>query len=154
MCISDSMYTIWKRTVPPPIMVAFDAPNRETCVVRRARTNTPLQALALLNETGFVEATRALAQRVLLEGGETDAARLEHLFLLVLGREPRFEELVVLGEALERERERFAGRPADAQALLAVGESARSDVLAAPEHAAWAVVCGTVLNLSEAVTRG
>ena len=148
------MYTIWKRTVPPPIMVAFDAPNRETCVVRRARTNTPLQALALLNETGFVEATRALAQRVLLEGGETDAARLEHLFLLVLGREPRFEELVVLGEALERERERFAGSPADAEALLAVGESARSDALAAPEHAAWTVVCGTVLNLSEAVTRG
>jgi hypothetical protein len=148
------MYTIWKRTVPPPIMVAFDAPNRETCVVRRSRTNTPLQALALLNETGFVEATRALAQRVLLEGGETDATRLEHLFLLVLGREPRFEELVVLGGALERERERFAGSPADAEALLAVGESARSDVLAAPEHAAWTVVCGTVLNLSEAVTRG
>ena len=147
------MYTIWKRTVPPPIMAAFDAPNRETCVVRRARTNTPLQALVMLNETGFVEAARALAQRV-LQAGSTDAERFEELFLRVLGRAPRFEELVILGEALERERGRLAANPGAAEALLQVGESPRAQDLPAGEHAAWTVVSGTVLNLSEAVTRG
>ena len=148
------MYTIWKRTVPPPTLVAFDAPNRETCVVRRARTNTPLQALVLLNETGMVEATRALAERVLLEGGQSDELRLEELFLRVLGRAPRFEEAVLLAESLQRERERFAAQPEAASALLAIGEAPRSEELEPLEHAAWTQVAAIVLNLSEAVTRG
>ena len=148
------MYTIWKRTVPPPTMVAFDAPSREVCAVRRSRTNTPLQALVLLNETGFVEAARALGQRVLLEGGVDDASRLRYLYLLTLGREPSEAELDVVASALERERERYADRPADATALISVGEAPRDTSLAAGEHAAWTLVAALLLNLSETVTKG
>src|SRR5260370_15518909 len=77
-----SMYTFWKRTAPPPQMTAFDAPSRESCTVRRERTNTPLQALLLLNETQYVEAARALAERTLREGGDKPEARLTYLFKL------------------------------------------------------------------------
>ncbi len=148
------MYTIWKRTVPPPILAAFDAPSREVCVVRRSRTNTPLQALVLLNETGFVEAARALAQRVLLEGGATDAAKIRHLYLVTVGREPDGEEQGIVGSLLARERARFGAHPEDAEALISVGESPRDASLEAAEHAAWTLAAGLVLNLSETVTRG
>ncbi|MGD2018877.1 MAG: PSD1 and planctomycete cytochrome C domain-containing protein [Planctomycetota bacterium] len=147
------MYTIWKRTVPPPTLAAFDAPSREVCVVRRSRTNTPLQALVLLNETGFVEASRAIAQRVLLEGGADDGARGRYLFLLVLGREPGPADREVLAGLLARERARFAARGEDAAALLEVGESPRDGSLDPSEHAAWTLAAALVLNLSEAVTR-
>ena len=148
------MYTIWKRTVPPPILAAFDAPSREVCVVRRSRTNTPLQALVLLNETGFVEASRALAQRVLLGSSGDDGARIAELYLLTVGREPAAGELEVVAALLERERARFAARPGDAEALISVGESPRAESLGAAEHAAWTLAAALMLNLSETVTRG
>ena len=147
------MYTVWKRTVPPPTLAAFDAPSREVCVVRRSRTNTPLQALVLLNETGFVEAARALAQRVLLEAAG-DGDRIGQLYLLAVGREPVAEEREVLGALLERERARFGERPEEATALISVGESPRDTSLEPAEHAAWTLAAALMLNLSETVTRG
>ncbi len=147
------MYTIWKRTVPPPTLAAFDAPSREVCVVRRSRTNTPLQALVLLNETGFVEAARALAQRVML-GAAGDRDRIGQLYLLAVGREPDAEEREVLGALVERERARFGERPEEATALISVGESPRDTSLEPAEHAAWTLAAALMLNLSETVTRG
>lgn len=147
------MYTIWKRTVPPPTLAAFDAPSREVCVVRRSRTNTPLQALVLLNETGFVEAARALAQRVMLERGD-DRDRIDQLYLLAVGREPDAEEREVLEALVERERARFGERPEEATALISVGESPRDTSLEPAEHAAWTLAAALMLNLSETVTRG
>ena len=91
-----TMYTIWKRTAAPPTMLLFDAPSREICTVRRSRTNTPLQALALLNEVTYVEAARKLAERMMLEGGTSAGQRLSHGFRLVAGRDPRAGELKVL----------------------------------------------------------
>src|SRR5205085_10415669 len=95
-----TMYTFWKRTSPPPTLVTFDAPDRETCTVRRSRTNTPLQALVLLNDPTYVEASRKLAERMLREAySEEDAIRLA--FRLVLARQPETRELNVLAKILQ-----------------------------------------------------
>ena len=98
-----SLYTYWKRTVPPPNMVAFDAPNREICTVARPSTTTPLQALVLLNDVQFVEAARAFAERMLKQPGD-DAARLRWAFEECISRPPTDAELAVLTKALTRER--------------------------------------------------
>jgi Protein of unknown function (DUF1553) len=148
-----TMYTFWKRTSPPPTLVTFDAPDRETCTVRRARTNTPLQALVLLNDPTYVEASRKLAERLIREAGTSDD-RLTLAFRLVLARRPTVRELDVLREV---HREAMAKYRADAGAatkFLAVGESPRDPKLDAVELATWAAVAGVVLNLDEAVTRG
>lgn len=97
-----SLYTFWKRTSPPPVMSIFDAPTRETCAVIRNNTNTPLQALVLLNEPQFVEAGRALGQRMITEGGKTAASRITHGFRLATGRKPKTKELAILTQSLER----------------------------------------------------
>src|SRR2546428_5936649 len=91
-----SMYTFWKRTAPPPSLMAFDAPSRETCVARRGRTNTPLQALALMNDEQYVEAARHLAERMMTAGGAMPAERLAHGFRLATARPPEKAELAVL----------------------------------------------------------
>ena len=149
-----SLYTIWKRTVPPPTMLMFDAPSRELCTPQRGRTNTPLQALVLLNETGFVEAARALAQRILQEGGPYVATRIDLGFELVTCRKPTSQERDVLLATLAREHARF-GRDRDAaNQLLATGESPRDNHLDPVEHAAWTMVASVLLNLSETVTKG
>ena len=93
------MYTFWKRTSPPPQMSAFDAPSREACVVRRERTNTPLQALLLMNETQMIEAARSLAERAMKEGGTSAEGRLKALFKPALGRAPDARELCELQSA-------------------------------------------------------
>ena len=147
-----SLYTFWKRTAPPPNMAAFDAPNRETCVVDRPTTNTPLQALVILNDVQFVEAARALAQTVLERDGD-DRDRLRWTVLEVLSRPASDLELQVLSETLQRERERYETQPKEAVRLLAVGESPRNRNLSAVEHAAWTQVASVLLNLSESVTR-
>ena len=147
-----SLYTYWKRTLPPPNLAIFDAPNREVCVVDRATTNTPLQALVRLNDVQFVEAARALAQRVLQSAG-TDADRLDAACLTVLSRLPDDVERTVLARALGRERARFAAAPAAAARFLAIGEAPRDPALPAIEHAAWAQVASLLLNLSEAIVR-
>ncbi len=147
-----SMYTYWKRTLPPPNMAIFDAPNRELCTFDRASTNTPLQALVMLNDEQFVEAARAFAQRV-LERNATDERRLQWAFAEATSRLPRAEELSVLSQALARERARFAGDARAAQELVSHGESSRDAAFPPAEHAAWTQVAAVLLNLSETVTR-
>jgi len=146
-----SLYTYWKRSVPPPNMSALDAPNREVCTVRRQRTNTPLMALVLLNDSTFVEAARGLAARVIRQARPDARARLA--FVLVTARVPDADELAVLRDLLAEQSARFRGNPAAAKALLGVGESPRDETLDAVEHAAWTTVCSVILNLDEAITR-
>jgi len=147
-----SLYTYWKRTAPPANMVAFDAPNREVCTVTRGNTSTPLQALVTLNDTQFVEASRALGERLAKRGGD-DAAKLRWAFLEVVSREPTAQELAVVTKTLARERARYAGDAVRAATVLSVGESPRDAQIPAVEHAAWMQVATLLLNLSEAVTR-
>ena len=147
-----SLYTYWKRTAPPANMVAFDAPNREVCTVTRGNTSTPLQALVTLNDTQFVEASRALGERLAKHGGD-DAAKLRWAFLEVVSREPTAQELGVVTKTLARERTRYAGDAARAASVLSVGESPRDPRIPAGEHAAWMQVATLLLNLSETVTR-
>jgi hypothetical protein len=148
-----SIYTFWKRTSPPPNLAAFDAPNRETCTVRRPLTNTPLQALVLLNDPQFVEAARVLAQRAGAERSSTPE-RIERMFRLVLGRRPRADELSLLVELHAAQRERFASEPDAATALLAVGDAPRDTTIDDVELAALASVASVVLGIDETVTKG
>lgn len=147
-----SMYTYWKRTAPPPNMAAFDAPNRETCVVSRPATNTPLQALVTLNDVQFVEAARAFAERIVARN-ESDRDRLRWAILEALSRSATDEELDILDRALQRERARYQQDPKTAKTLLSVGESRRNRRIPEAEHAAWTQVASTLFNLSEWVTR-
>jgi hypothetical protein len=147
-----SLYTYWKRTVPPPNMTAFDAPNRETCVVARPTTTTPLQALVLLNDVQFVEAARAFAERIVLREGE-DTKKLKWAFEECVSRPPSEAELAVLEKALSRERRNYEGNETAATAYLATGESPRDASIPLAEHAAWSQVAAMMLNLSETVTR-
>ena len=119
-----SLYTYWKRTSPPPVMAAFDASGRETCWVRESRTNTPLQALTLLNEVGFVESARGLAQRSMREAPGPDE-RLTRAFRRVLARPPSEQELTVLRRGLDHQLAVYKRDPAAARKLLAIGESRR-----------------------------
>jgi hypothetical protein len=151
-----TMYTFWKRTCPPPTLATFDAPDRETCTVRRARTNTPLQALVLMNDPTYVEASRKLAERVLKDphAGSTNANRITFAFRQVLGRTPRPQEIAVLDAVLKKQQVKFAQDKVAAENLLKVGESPRDPKLDPAELASWATMCGVILNLDEAVTRG
>ncbi|MEZ5948939.1 MAG: DUF1553 domain-containing protein, partial [Planctomycetaceae bacterium] len=147
-----SLYTYWKRTAPPPNLVAFDAPNRETCVVSRPSTNTPLQALVLLNDVQFVEAARAFAERILHLPAD-DRERITYATRAALARDPSPGELEILLNALDRERNRYRAEPALALHLLAQGESPRDESLSPTEHAAWMQLASTLFNLSESITR-
>jgi hypothetical protein len=148
-----SMYTYWKRTVAPPTMITFDAAGRETCIVRETRTNTPLQALTLMNDVTFVEASRALAQRMLREAPPTPADRLTLAIRLALSRAPRPPELQVLIRGWEAQLARFANDRAAAEKLLNQGESPRDPKLDAAELAAYATIAGVILNLDETITK-
>lgn len=149
-----SMYTFWKRTVPPPSMATFDAPDRETCQVRRARTNTPLQALVLLNDVQYVEAARKFAERVMTEGGQPTAQRVAYAFRSVLNRRPTPTEQASLSNLYEEYLSAFRGDPEAAAKLLTAGESPLNTTLNTVELAAWSMVTHVLLNLSETVTRG
>lgn len=148
-----SMYTFWRRTVHHPAMAAFDAPAREICAVRRPRTNTPIQALALMNEPGFVEASRNLAERVLRESGPEVDARLVHAFRLVLARTPSAAELKLLKDEWQSFHQRYSAHPEAAAKLLTIGESKPNAALVMAEVAAYAAIANTILNLDEAVTK-
>ncbi|MEO2032008.1 MAG: DUF1553 domain-containing protein [Planctomycetaceae bacterium] len=148
-----SLYTYWKRTVGPPSMLTFDATTREMCTVRRARTNTPLQALALMNDVTYVEASRALAQRMIREGGTTDRNRVERGFRLVLARQPGLEESQILCESAARYQQQFEKSDDAAEQLLAIGESPVADGIPSRELATWTAVASVILNLDETVTR-
>ena len=148
-----SMYTYWKRSVPPPNMQAFDAPSREVCVLTRAKTNTPLAALVLMNDPTFVEASRKLAGRVLRDGGATEESRLTLLHRLVCGRRPTERELDLLSGALAEFQTSFRAEPEAARRLMAVGESPHDPVLDVVELAAYASLANAVLGTDEAITR-
>lgn len=148
-----SLYTYWKRTVAPPAMVTFDAPTRETCSVRETRTNTPLQALLLMNGVEYLEAARKLAERMIKEGGADEQARLERGFRLLLVRAPAVRERELLRGELARLRARFARDPQAAIQYLAQGESPRDPALDPVELAAYTGVASLLLNLDETVTK-
>ncbi len=147
-----SLYLFWKRTSPPPTMLLFDAPMRESCVVRRSRTNTPLQALATLNETGFVEAARRMAQRILSERTSPDD-RVDHAFRIAVGRRPSSTERRIVLDLVASERKNFEADREAAEQLLAIGESSRDRKLDTTDLAAWTLACNLVLNLDEALTQ-
>lgn len=147
------IYTFWKRTVPPASLATFDAPDREKCSARRALTNTPLQALALLNDTTYVEAARKLAERVLRESQLDDGKRIALAFRLATARVPERGENGVLRKLLQTQRQVFSADRAAARKLVAVGESPRDDRLDVAELAAWTTVASTILNLDETITK-
>lgn len=148
-----SMYTIWKRTAAPPTMLLFDAPNRETCTIKRSRTNTPLQALSLLNEVTFVEAARQLGARMIREGGDNDRDRIQYGFRLAVGRLPSEREQEVLLNGLAEDIQRFEKDPEAAKQLLKLGESQSPSDLDSETHAAFTLLANVLMNLDEFVTR-
>ena len=149
-----SLYTFWKRTSAPPQMTTFDAPSREACQVRRERTNTPLQALLLLNEPQFIEAARGLAERTLREGGSTAEDRLAFMHRVVLARPPDASDLTELTKTLKDLTAHYTSEPGAAKQLLETGES-RPDPRCSPtELAAWTMIANVILNLDLAVSKG
>ena len=150
------LYTFWKRTAAPPQMTTFDAPSREACTVRRERTNTPLQALLLMNDPQVVEASRGLALRALRESGTsaTTDDRLTYLFRLAAGRAPDARELSELRAALGDFRKHYASKPEDARNLIAIGESKPDSAVDPTDLAAWTMIGNVVLNLDEVITKG
>jgi hypothetical protein len=148
-----SLYTYWKRTLAPPSMALLDAGDREYCSVKPKHTNTPLQALTLMNETTFVEASRKLAERMLTEGGETDAARITFAFRALATRLPSKAELDVLVAALAEYRREFEADAKAAATTLKVGASPVAKGLPAVELAATAALANVLLNLDEITTR-
>ncbi len=148
-----SLYTFWKRTSPPPNMQAFDAPTREACTVRRSRTNTPLQALVLLNDVQFVEAARNLAQRIIRQGGATAQERASYGFRLATGRQPQAAELRSLVELYDDSLAEYRAHPDQARHLAEAGDSPTDEALDPVEVAATTVVANLLLNLDETVTK-
>jgi hypothetical protein len=148
-----SMYTFWKRTVAPPSMITFDAAGREMCTVRQTRTNTPLQALTLMNDVTYVEASRMLAQRIMTEGGTTPEERLTLAFRLATARRPKPAELRILRDGFYHHLQRLRANRKAALELLSVGESPRQEKLDVSELAAYTAVAGLILNLDEAITK-
>jgi hypothetical protein len=147
-----SLYVYRKRTVPNPAMAAFDAPSREVCQVRRPRTNTPLQALELLNDVTYVEAARGLAQLMLKEGGGTPEERIAYAFRRALARGPSEAESRVALRGLGRYRELYKADRAEAERLVRHGESAVGPGLDVAELAAYTTTAGVILNLDETIT--
>ena len=149
-----SMYTFWKRSAPPASMEVLNAPNRETCTVRRERTNTPLQALVTLNDPQLVEAARVLASRVLADKAlANDQQRLNAIGQRVLSRDFRPEEAAILGDSLADLRRRYSAAPAEAEKLVKVGETAPDASLDKKELAAFTMMANLVLNLDEALNK-
>ncbi len=148
-----SMYTFWKRTVPPAAMATFDAPDREKCVARRAVTNTPLQALVTLNDPTYVEAARAMAQRTLREGGKDARSRIVYIFRLALARNPSAQEVKVLRDLLSQQLINYRKDRKAASELLRVGESKADNQIDQAELAAWTMMASAILNLDETISK-
>ena len=148
-----SLYTFIKRTAPPPQMSTFDGPSRESCVVRRERTNTPLQALLLLNDPQYVEAARALAERAMKMNELTDRERGAYMFRLSTSRYPSPEETERIIEAYREELAHYESEAAQAEELLSIGESLPAKSLDRSKLAAWTMVANVLLNLDEVVTK-
>lgn len=147
-----SLYTWWQRTFLNPTMLAFDAPSREECTAQRVLSNTPQQALTLLNDPTFVEAGRVFAERI-VRGARTTQDRLAFAFEHALGRAPRPQETQVLSELYAKHLKEFEANPKSAQALISTGEYTVPKDLNVPELAAWTSVSRAILNLNETITR-
>lgn len=145
-----SMYTVWKRSAPPPSMISFDASERSVCIVERQKTSSPLQALVLLNDPQYVEAARVLAERMMKQGGTTIEEQVIYAFRLLTSRYPKAHEEELLTRLYAEEHEVFAADKKEAGVLLAVGEYPRDLSLDEAEVAARAVVASTILNFDEA----
>lgn len=147
------LYTHWQRQYLHPSLLAFDAPSREECTADRARSNTPLQSLVLLNDPSYVEAARAFAEAVIGQGGIKQNDRLNFAFRRALSRSPTEEELAVLTQLLNAHTAEYEANPASAARLLSVGAKPVPDNYSMPELAAWTSVTRTILNLHEVITR-
>lgn len=148
-----SIYVFFKRTAPPPFLTNFDGPNREQFCTIRDRTNTPLQALQLMNDVQHFEAARALAERALTEGGTSTTDRITFLYRMVLSRKPDTDELRVMTAALDKQRAIYTADPAAAAKAIAVGESKPRRIAPDSETAAWTMIANLILNLDETVCR-
>ena len=146
-----SMYTYWRRTIPPPTMMTFNAAAREICIVRTDQTTTPLQALTMMNNKAFVEAARFLGEKMMKQETQAPHQRVAWAFRLVTSREPSQDELELLMEDLSFFLKDFEQSPASANKLLKVGEKPADAALPATELAAYALVANTILNLDEAI---
>jgi len=149
-----SLYTFWKRTLPPPSMTVFDAPSREQCTIQRRATSTPMQALVLLNDPQYTEASRLIATRMLQEGGETATDRIHFAFRLATSRHPKAEELALLNDLLEKEQADFETATTAAKQLTSIGEFPIAEGVDLAELAAYTVVANAILNLTETILKG
>jgi len=148
-----SLYTFWKRSAPPASMEIFNAPSRETCTVRRERTDTPLQALVTLNDPQFVEAARYLAQRTLKEGGDKPESRIDFLARRLLARPFSAEETRVVNKTLDDLLAYYRSHHEDAKKLLAVGEAKADSTLDPAVLAGWAMLTNQLMNLDEVLNK-
>ena len=148
-----SMYTFWKRTIPPPSLGVFDAPDREKCIARRSRTNTPLQALVLMNDPTYVEASRVLAHRMVSEGGPGGADRVRFAYERALARPPSVTESRLLEDLAREQTKKFEAAPELARELLQIGETPADGEIPAAELAAWTIVASSILNLDETISK-
>ncbi|WP_165420416.1 DUF1553 domain-containing protein [Edaphobacter modestus] len=148
-----SLYTYWKRMAMEPDMDAFDAPTRDTVCTRRQRTNTPLQALVTMNGIQYIEASRMLAERVLVEGGRDTKQRIDYLGQILLAHDPSPEVETTLEESLKQMEHHYAANPKAARDLVAVGERAAKSAIAVPELAAWTMLVNETLNLDETLNK-
>ena len=147
------IYAHRQRTFPHPSLVAFDAPSREECVAERTRSNIPQQALALLNDPTYVEASRAFAERIVKEGGASTLDRLRFAFETALSRRPTDREAWLLADLLVKHSREFALDKASAEKLLKVGDRPAPKDVDPVELAAWTSIARTILNLHETITR-
>ena len=148
-----SLYTYWKRMATMPDMDAFDAPMRDVVCTRRQRTDTPLQALVTMNDVQWVEAARALAERVIKEGGSQPQQRINLMSQILLAHDPPPRITAVLEGSLTKMEKHYAADPKAAHALIGVGEKKTDASIPAPELAAWTMIANEMLNLDETVTK-
>ncbi len=148
-----SVYSYWKRTVPPPAMTIFDAPTRESCVVRRQMSSTPLQALALLNDEMYVETARKFAERMVKEGGASATERLSWALRLATSRPASAQEVKILEQGLTKRLAQYRADSAAAEKLLSAGDSPRDKTIDTAELAAYTTAASVILNLDEVITR-
>jgi hypothetical protein len=147
------LYTFWQRTFLHPSLLAFDASTREECTVERTRSNTPLQALVLLDDPTYVEASLVFAARIVREGGRTEAARIAFAFRQALQRPPAPSEVELLQKLYQQHLNQYKADEAAARALLAVGDAKPPEGIAPAELAAWTSVTRVIVNLHETITR-
>jgi len=148
-----SLYTFWKRMAPPASLDLFNAPSREFCVVRRERTNTPIQALVTLNDEQFVEAARHLAQLAIKQGGESLEGRLKVIGERILAREFRPEEIAVIQSSLQQLQSDYTSQPDEAVKLIKYGAAPADESIPPVELAAWTMLCNELMNLDEVLNK-